>query len=194
MTQPPASSDPNTVNPIPAPLVRLAEPIFHIRTTPLRAEQGYGVGRTALVKRWTILEPGITAIMNVNGAPVSLPGMDGRTFDVPSIRAALREAIPMTPEENELCRVDSTLYGTQLLSTEFYRYFPSSHLFDLIFTGELCVTFALLTADGSEPPERVQLEEEYALSEPQLLQRLARGETVEQIRAACHEQGSSFSV
>jgi hypothetical protein len=174
--------------------VRLTEPIFHTRTTPLRAEQGYGVGRTALVKRWTILDPGTTATIHINGAPVLLPDMDGRTFDVPSIRAALREAIPMSWEENQLCWIDSNLYGTQLNPTPWYRYFPIPHFFDLIFTGELCVTFALRTVDGSELPDRVQLEEEYALSEPQLLQRLARGETVEQIRADCQEQGTSFSV
>lgn len=161
-----------------APLVRLDDLIYHVRKAALRSDQGYGIGRTALVKRWTIITPNIKAKMIINGVEIEFPNSNGINFDCSVIRNTLREAI-----DNDFIRIDSTLFGTQLMATEYYRYAPSSQLFNLIFTGELGIVFALKTNDGTKLPDRVDIEEEYALSEAQLYQRLSRGETIEMIKS-----------
>lgn len=162
------------------PLLRLESPKYYTRLTQLCNDQDYGIGRTTLVKRWKILTPGITAILKVNDIPIIIDGMDGINFDIPWIRGQLRDIIPCSSEENMLCNAEATLFGTQLLGLEYYRYFSTSFLFNYIFTGELCMSFVLTSVDGILP-ERVDIEEEYILSEVQLLHRLSQGETLEGI-------------
>jgi hypothetical protein len=135
----------------------LNSPKYFTRKTFITSEQGYGIGRTSLVKSWRIVTPGITAIMKINGIKIKIKGHDGRNFDIKYIREYLSNIYPMTREENDLVIVDSTLYGTQLLAVEYYRYFPVSFLFDMIFTGELCVVFVLSSSKG-KIPQRVDIE------------------------------------
>jgi hypothetical protein len=172
----------------------LTEPIFYTRKVQLRSDQSYGMPRTICCKRWKILTPNVRAIICVNGAGLDLPDLDGISFDCTSIRRTLRETIPMTTEESTLCSVDASLYSVQLLATEYHTYFPASCLFNLIFTGELCILFYLKTTDGSSLPDRVDMEEEYALPDAQLLQKLDKGLTVEQIIEQRIEEGMSVSL
>lgn len=160
---------------------RLQHPILKRRKVQLRVDQGYGIGRTALINSWKITTPGISARIQINSITISSPEEKDRNFSAAKIRQKLREVLPFTPEENELVRIDSAVYSSQLLATEHYRYFPSNLLFDLIFTGELCITFQLETDSGHNLPEKIDLEEEYVLSETQLLQQLNRGKTIEEI-------------
>jgi hypothetical protein len=164
----------------PAKLVRLEAPKYYIRQVQIKEDQGYGIGRTALVKSWTITSPDVTATLTVQGIPIILSGMDGRHFDCAFIRRALRDILPMCSEENMLCAAEATLFGTQLLAVEHYRYFPTSFLFDMMFTGDLCVTFTPSCSTGPVP-ERIEVDEECAISEVQLMKRLGDGETLEDI-------------
>ena len=165
----------------------LSHPILKKRQTQLRVDQGYGIGRTALINSWKITTPGIVARIAINGVVVSLPDEKDHYFPVSKLRQTLREVLPFTPEENELVRIDSSVYSSQLLATEHYRYFPSNFLFDLIFTGELCITFIF----EGDVPEKIDLEEEYVLSEIQLMQQLSQGKTVEEIEKQ-NENEKSF--
>lgn len=179
-----SSIQPNTAgNTIP----KLSRPIFKKRKTQLRADQGYGIGRTALINSWKITTPGITARISINDIMITPPDEKGQYFSVPKLRQMLREALPFTPEENELVRIDSAVYSSQLLATEHYRYFPIKFLFDLIFTGELCIVFK---CEG-DLPEKIDLEEEYVLSEIQLVQQLSQGKTIEEIERQ-NEDDQSF--
>ena len=158
-------------------LVRLEKPIHITRKVFLNQDQGYGIGRTGLISSWKVLDD-YQLQMFVNGLRVDLDFLDGKEFDIAKIRSALRDVIPMSEEETQLCNIEATLFGTQLLGTEFYRYFPSKYLFDYIFTGELCITF--------EPmekflPKRIEIEETYVISEAQLLQKLDNGIPLEKI-------------
>lgn len=119
----------------------IKEPIYETRQTKLKYDQSYGIGRTTLVKKWKITSPGVTAKLCINGIVVDLPFMDGITFDVKQIRDYLRNIIPCSEEDNKLCVAESTIFGSQILATEYYSYFPSHKLFDFIFTGELSVSF-----------------------------------------------------
>jgi hypothetical protein len=165
-------------------MLQLTKPKFYTRCVNLKDHQSFGVDRTALIQNWTITEPNITAKIIINGIILEPLGvlnfLDGKVFNIPKIREALREIIPMTKRENNLCAIESTLFGTQLLSTEYYRYFPSSCLFDMLFTGDLCVSF-LPQAVSGELPQRIAIEETYALSEAQINQRIKSGETLEDI-------------
>lgn len=176
-----------------AGLIRLDKPKYYTRLAHLRDDEMYGIGRTTLVKRWSIISPGVTATMVINGVHIALEGMDGRNFDCCYIRRALRDIIPMSPTENMLCNAEATLFGTQLLSTEYYRYFPTLFLSDMIFTGELCVHFIPSCSSGTLPP-RIDIEEEYAISEAQLHQRLSSGETLEDIDINCRSISSEVSL
>lgn len=169
-------------------LIRLEKPIFIKRKVFLNRDQGYGIGRTGLISSWKILDD-VKVKMSVNGIPVELDFLDGKEFDVEKIRYALRDLIPYTAEDTQLCNVEATLFGTQLLGTEYYRYFPSKYLFDFIFTGELCITFNPI---GSKSPERIDMEETYVVSEAQLLQKLAQGIPLEKIGG--DEDGINMSL
>jgi hypothetical protein len=177
-----------------ANLPNLDGPICYTRRVQLRSDQAYGMPRTICCKRWKILTPGITAVMRVNGAKLNLPSLDGVLFDCSAIRRELRETLPMTDEESVLCSIDASFYSVQLLATEYHTYFPVSFLFDLIFTGELCIVFDVKTEDGSDLPDRIDMEEEYALPDAQLLQKLNRGLSLEQILEQRIEDGTSFSL
>jgi hypothetical protein len=133
--------------------------------------------------------------MRVNGVPIVLEGadLDGRTFDIPKIRAALRELLPCTSEETMLCAAEATIFGTQLLAVEHYRYFPSACLFDLLFTGDLCVEFRVDSADGVLPA-RINIEEEYVLSEMQIRTRLSSGETIEDIERKNRDEAQTVEL
>lgn len=170
------------------PVPQFSNPIFKKRQTQLRAEQGYGIGRTALIRSWKITTPGIVAKLVINDIVVS---SEKQEFSVPGLRDKLRDALPFTPEENELIRIDSAVYSSQLQATEHYRYFPTKFLFDLIFTGDLCITFKLRSESGEDIPEKVELEEEYVLSEIQLLQQLHQGKTIKEIE---DQKDASFSA
>lgn len=158
-------------------LPHLSHPIFKKRQTQLRLDQGYGIGRTALINSWKITTPGIKARININGIMITPPDEKDQYFSMPKLRQMLREILPFTPEDNELVRVDSAVYSSQLLATEHYRYFPVKFLFDLIFTGELCIVFVF----DENVPEKIDIEEEYVLSESQLLHQLNQKKTVEEI-------------
>lgn len=172
----------------------LSEPILYTRRVQLRSDQSYGMPRTICCKRWKILTPNVTAVITVNGARLELPSLDGVSFDCSAIRQELREILPMTAEESMLCGIDASLYSVQLLATDYHTYFPASCLFDLIFTGELCIVFDVKTTDGSPLPDRIDMEEEYALPDAQFLQKLNKGLSVEQIIEQRIEDGTSFSV
>jgi len=158
-------------------LIRLDRPKYYTRQTQLRADQGYGIGRTALIRNWKITTPGIKAILKINNEPINIIGLDGINFNLSEIREKLREIIPETSEENALCNIESVLFGTQLLAVEHYRYFPTKCLFDYIFTADLCVTFEF--PELEDIPDKIDIEEECVFSEIQLLQRLKAGETLE---------------
>lgn len=181
-------------NPEKVALPKLDAPIFYTRKVQLRADQSYGMPRTICCKRWKILTPGVTAVICVNGAKLDLPGMDGTTFDCGSIRTMLRDVVPMTPEEATLCSIDASLFGVQLLAGDYHTYFPAKCLFDLVFTGELCIIFELKTTNGSALPDRVDMEEEYALPDAQLIHKLSKGLTLEQINEQRIEEGVNISV
>lgn len=179
-----SSASSNTNHSIP----QLSKPILKKRQTQLRAEQGYGIGRTALINSWKITTPGIVAKLVINDIVVS---SEKQEFSVSGLRNKLRDALPFTPEENELIRVDSAVYSSQLQATEHYRYFPTKFLFDLIFTGDLCIIFKLRSESGEDIPEKIELEEEYVLSEIQLLQQLHQGKTIKEIE---DQKDASFSA
>lgn len=177
-------------------LVRLPEPKYYTRQVQLRADQGNGVSRTVLARRWKILTPGITAILKINGIEISpdyITGLDGVNFDLADIRKQLRELIPMSPEENNLCRAEATLFGTQLLATEYYRYMPTKFLFDCVFTGELCVTFKVISQNG-QIPDIIEMDEESVISEIQLMQRLRNGESLEDIDKNNRLEGQAVAL
>jgi hypothetical protein len=146
-----------------------------------------------MVKRWTITTPDVIATMKINGVPIILEGLDGRNFDTKFIRDSLRDIVPETSEQNMLCNAEATLFGTQLLSVEYYRHIPTSFLFDMIFTGELCITF-IPTRSTGDIPEKIDIEEEIALSEVQLLQRLRNGETLDDIDKNCRDVGQTAEL
>jgi hypothetical protein len=171
---------------------RLSKPILKKRKTQLRADQGYGIGRTALINSWKITTPGIVAKITINNITISSPDEEQQSFSATELRNKLREALPFTPEETELVRIDSSVYSSQLQATEHYRYFPVDFLFNLIFTGDLCITFKLRSESGEEIPEKVNLEEEYVLSEIQLIQQLQRGKSIEEIQE--QKEDASFSA
>ena len=158
-------------------LIRLDNPIYITRNVHLKHDQGYGIGRTGLIKSWKVITPDIKLKMYINGTHINLDFLDGVYFDIPKIRANLRDILPECAETTNLCNIDSTLFGTQLLGTEYYRYFPSDFLFDFIFTGDLCITF---DSDQKLPPF-VELEEEFVISEAQLKQKLEQGIPLEKI-------------
>ena len=174
-------------------LIRLTNPKYYIRPAQLRSDQGYGIGRTALIKKITITTPNITAIMSINGVPIQLDGLDGKVFDISYIRSILREIIPTNSTENMLCNVESTIFGTQLLAIEYYRYFPENFLFNMLFTGDLCVTFSPTSTNGVLS-DNIDIEEEIAISEIQLLQRIAKGETLDDIDKNNKVHGQSVDI
>ena len=178
---------------LPSTLVRISQPIYYTRSAQFRKDEMYGVGRTTLIKSWSIITPDVTAKMTINGVSINLDGMDGRIFDSAFIRNSLRDIFPETPEDNKLCNVEAALFGVQLLCTEYYRHFPSSNLFDMIFTGDLCIQFFPECSTG-QIPERIDIEETYAISEAQLLQRIQSGETLEDIEHNCRDESISLSV
>jgi hypothetical protein len=169
-------------------LIRLPNPIIITRKVYLLKNQGYGIGRTGLISCWKVLDD-YKLQMRVNGLPVNLDFLDGKFFDVKQIRESLRDIVPFTPEETSLCNIESTIFGTQLLSTEYYRYFPTKKLFDFIFTGELCITFEPI--DCKDFPERIEIEETYVVSEAQLIQKLDQGIPLENIGGI--EEGVNMS-
>lgn len=164
-------------------LLRIDRVITGLRTFKLLSKEDYGIPRTAMVKRWKLLTEGLKATVCVNGVALTLDGLDGINFDIKAIRYAMREMVPGSREENMICAAESTLFGAQLVATEYYRYFPSDQLFDLLFTGTLAISFECEWIDGGDEdiPSAVEMEEEYVLSETHLLQRIKQGETLEQI-------------
>jgi len=171
-------------------LIRLDEPKYFTRISYLKRDEGYGIGRTSMIRRWKIVSEKVKATLRINGVKIGLDFLDGINFDVEEIRKGLRSLIPETEEEQELCIIENNLFGTQLLATEYYRYFPVSHLFNMIFTGGLCVTFDI----EGEQLEKIKIEEEYALSEVQLMDRLKAGETLEDIDKNNHSNNTEFSI
>lgn len=174
-------------------LIRLDKPIHISRKVYLNRDQGYGIGRTGLISSWKVLDteefPDIKLKMFINGLYVDLPFLNGKEFNVSKIREALRDVVPESPEDTLLCNIDSTLFGTQLLGTEFYRYFPSKYLFDYIFTGELCITFEPV---DKSCPQRIEIQETYVISEAQLVQKLENGISLEKIGG--EEEGISMGL
>jgi len=165
-------------------LLRLSRPKYYTRLVSLKREEGYGIGRTTMIKRWKVLDANVKVRMRVNGVDIDLDFLDGIEFDAEKIRRELRDIIPCSKQENDLCAAETTIFGAQLSSTEYYRYFPSSMLFDMIFTGDLCITFV---PQGENLPDTIAIEEEYALSEKQVLDRLKGGETLEDIDTNCRD-------
>lgn len=164
------------------PLPKLKEPKYYTRLISINSNNNYGIARTTMIKRWTITTPGVTGKLKINGILLDIPILDGKTFDIGAIRAYIRDLVPISSEEHNLCILESTLFGTQISATEYYRYFPLTILFDMIFTGDLAIYFVLESEEG-EVPDKVDIEEEYALSEYQLMDRLTKGETLEDIDA-----------
>ena len=169
-------------------LVRLENPIHISRKVFLNQDQGYGIGRTGLIASRRVIDD-YRLKMYVNGLYVDLPFLDGKEFNIAKIREALRDVIPMTEEETQLCNIEATLFGTQLLGTEYYRYFPSKFLFNYIFTGELCITFEPME---THQPQRIEIEETYVISEAQLVQKLDAGTPLEKIGG--EEEGISMGL
>jgi hypothetical protein len=170
-------------------LVRIENPICISREVDLRLDQGYGIGRTGLISSWKVLDEGVKLNMFVNGLRVGLESLNGSEFNISKIRNELRDLVPFTEEETKLCNIESTIFGTQLLATEFYRYFPSKYLFDFIFTGDLCITFK--PAD-KKFPEKISIEETYVISEAQLNQKLQQGIPIDKIGGK--EEGISMGI
>ena len=166
---------------VPTPLVRVSEPKLVVRKTMLKSSEGYGISRTTLAKKWTITEPNVKGILKINGVSIDLPFMDGTTFETDKIRQYIRDIIPMTQGETALCAVESAMFASQITATEYYRYFPSKKLFDLIFTGDMAIYFKFEHNSKHPVPENVAIEEEYALSESQVQSRLNAGETLESL-------------
>lgn len=166
---------PPTIGQIQIP--RLDQPIYFRRRAHLQASQGYGVGRTGLMRRWTVITPGLVARLKINGLEVAHETLDGRTFDLKAIRDDLRDSLDSKSQV-----IDNTLFGTQLLATEYYRCIPITCLFDHVFTGELCVTFEFESTDGEPVPERVEIEEEYAISDALIQDRIKSGQSLDDIR------------
>jgi hypothetical protein len=54
--------------------------------------------------------------------------------------------------------------------------------------------FDVKSEDGSDLPDRIDMEEEYALPDAQLLQKLNKGLSLEQIFEQRIEDGTSFSL
>jgi len=174
-------------------LLRLPFPKYYTRMVSLKREEGYGIGRTTMIKRWKVTDPNVKLKMRINGVDIDLDCLDGVEFHSSKIRRQLRELVPCSKQENDLCAAESTMFGTQLSATEYYRYFPESVLFDLIFTGDLCITFV---PEGDDFPDNISIEEEYALSEKQVLDRLKNGETLEDMDIKCRDesQRQEFSL
>jgi hypothetical protein len=146
------------------------EPKYQTRTIDLKKDQEYGISRTCLIKNLKIIEPNITGTMIINGVKIksddnTFDFLDGKNFDIEKIRKTLRDIIPINEEENNLCAVESTLFGTQLQATEYYTYFSTEYLFNMIFTGSLCVLFEFSSSE--KIPDIIQLEEIYAISDTQ---------------------------
>lgn len=170
--------------------ISLSAPKYQTRNIHLNAYENYGVSRTTMIRRWVITEPGITASLVINGIEVKLPFMDGRTFDVAMIRKALREIIPENQEQGELCVLEATLFGNQLSSTEYYRFFPSTYLFDLIFTGDLSIIFNITSPEPH--PDKIKIDEIFALSDHQIKDRLKTGDTLETLEQKSLESLSTL--
>lgn len=164
-------------------LIRIDKPIYQYRSIILKQEQQYAITHTALIKSWKIVTPNVMAEMYINGISVKLSEDEQYHFDLSKIREDLRELLPCTPTENKLCLIESSLYGTQLLAVPHYRYFPVKFLWDFIFTGELHITFKFYSTNQEQIPVRIDIIEEYVLSETQLIQRINRGETLANIIA-----------
>jgi len=176
-------------------VIRLDAPKYYTRATELRSEQDYGIGRTTLVRSWKIITPNVKGKLQINGVTMDMPELDGKYFNIPFIRSTIRDLIPSTKEENDLYIAESTIFGAQLTSTEFYKYFPTSYLFDFLFTGGICTMFKLEhEIEGESVPDIVKIEEEFVLTEGQISERLSRGETLEDIDVNNKSDGQSVQL
>lgn len=163
--------------------INLPYPKFYSRSVTLDKNQQYGVGRTTLVKKWKIITPNIKAKIIINGIPLNIDFLDGIEFDIPKIREYLKNIIPLTYEENELCILESTIYGSILNCMDHYKYFPINQLENYLFTGDLCIKFEPFD-DTINFPDKIDIIEEHILSLLQLTQRL-KTETLEDIDKNC---------
>jgi hypothetical protein len=173
--------------------IKEQNPIFCTRTIKLEKEKGYGIERTALTKRWTIQSPNVVAKININGAKIDLPTMDGKNFDTNFIRNAVRNLDPCDEQTAEMHSAECTLFGSQLETVPHYTYFPSKYLFDYMFSGTLCITFEPESENGEELPNPILVEEEFILSDKQLEQRINAGEKIEDLRNGCKDMSVSFN-
>jgi hypothetical protein len=174
-------------------LPKLSAPKSLTRISELRNEHGYGIGRTALIKRWKILDPEIKGILKINNIPINLDYLDGTNFDLCKIRQSLRDIIPESKEDNDLYVAESTMFGSQLEAINYYKYFPVKQLSNYLFTGTLCITFDLCKSEGNIP-EKISIEEELILSDTQLLQRLSGGESLDDIDKNNIDQSMSLNI
>jgi len=158
--------------------LKLEQPKFFTRCLSINDKHKYGIARTTLVKKWKIKTPNVRAKLTINGLPIELDYLDGKEFDITKIRTSLRDIIPLSKEENDLCIIESTIFGSQIQAMEHYKYFPIEKLNEYIFTGDLCIIFN--PYDGENFPEEFEIEETHIISEVQLKQRL-KNETLREI-------------
>ncbi len=142
------------------------------RKMVLKKGQQYGIGRTCMIKRLSLLTENIKLTMHINGFPLKIPILtdSGTEFDIPLIRKYIQELIPMTNEETDLCAIEATIFGAQLSAIEFYKELDPQELFNYLFTATLAVTFQVEYTNfvDKELPDEIELEEEYILSDKQI--------------------------
>jgi hypothetical protein len=167
-------------------MLKLSEPKVFIRITSLKKEEGFGIGRTTLIKNWKLTNPNHTAKILVNGIQLTEAQ---NNFNISKIREDLRDLIPETSEENTRARLESNFFSGQLECLEHFSYFPSKFMFNFLFTGGLCITFQLSENYG----DKVEIEECYVLSKAVLLEKLKR-QSLEDIEKNNTEKTEDMNV
>ncbi len=123
-------------------------PVLETRDVNVKFDQHFTMARTCLVKSWKIKTENIKVKLHVNNIEVDLDCIDGVNFDFPTIRQALRDVLPMSEKENELCVLEATLFAAQFTAVQYYSYFPAKLMNDFYFTGTLSTTFLPYDLEG----------------------------------------------
>lgn len=149
----------------------MAQPVSDSRLFILKKDDNYGLGRTCMVKSWKVLAPANVGVrIVINNTELKLDNtdeksdlLDGIFFDMEKIRKALRDIIPMTPDENELALIESSMFSAQLTAISHYNSFPARYLDNFFFSGTLYTYFIPFDLRTGEKvfPKQIDIEEVY---------------------------------